>query len=223
MISNYKYGILFVNNESSWSNMDSMYNFDFNGQCSLEDDILHNLNLNFYKNTCSLNTYPIGYQPFERCSLQHGYGIYMLYQTPLQKHVRYRRYRFKHSRKLSDKVYELMEGGNKIYDHKSMYLSKDIVNVIDTSSIFSKKALSIAIGRNSFFNNIPEKQIKEMLKEFYIFDKENIIKKPINIVNDNILDEAYVRLIDDQNKDYDIEKHYGIKLGWRVVYRQIII
>lgn len=54
--------------------------------------------------------YPLGFQPFMRCHMQSGYGMYMREPYPLQKDFEFEKLKFKQSVELSRKVYEINYG-----------------------------------------------------------------------------------------------------------------
>lgn len=57
-----------------------------------------------------------------RCHMQNGYGIYMRMPMPLQQDIQFEKLRFRHHEELSQRVYEMMEGGERIYPHEVLNL-----------------------------------------------------------------------------------------------------
>lgn len=55
--------------------------------------------------------FQIGFQPFLRCRAQSGYIFPMRKDVPLQENPKFEKLRFKQTQKLSEKIFELMDGG----------------------------------------------------------------------------------------------------------------
>lgn len=64
--------------------------------------------------------YPLGFQPFMRCHMQNGYGIYMRDEQPLQSDNDFEKLRFIHSEELSNWIFEEMKGGELVYPHEGL-------------------------------------------------------------------------------------------------------
>ncbi len=157
---------------------------------------------------------PIGFQPFERCHMQYGYGIYMQEPFPLQEDISFEKLRFRHSQKLSQKVFELMDCGRKIYPHEGITDFDDIIKNIQSTNIFSKKAFLHAVSVSNTISS--ESDFYAALK---LCDTEKIDKN-IQICeapNFNISRQRK-RCLDRKYKNFSIEKEYNIRLMTRMSY-----
>ncbi len=91
---------------------------------------------------------PIGYQPFMRCHSQYGYGLYMKTPAPLQENISFEKLHFPQSEQLSDAIFELMEGGKKIYPREGLDDFSDIIKSIKAATHFSEAAFQAALQKN---------------------------------------------------------------------------
>lgn len=151
---------------------------------------------------------PIGFQPFMRCHMQHGYGIYMRKPFPLQNDIQFEKLRFRHNEKLSKDVFELMEGGKLIYPQEGLKDISFIINKIKASKRFSYEAFEYALKRNHYY---------------CCSDRDKCLKDLTNMT----IDGEYIKIeekhpwhlsslrkkkIDNIYKDFSIEKQYNIKI-----------
>ena len=88
--------------------------------------------------------FQIGYQPLMRCHHQSGYIMPMMNATPLQRDNRFEKIRFLQSEELSNRVYEMMDNGKKIFSHEGIGKSLDLLRTIQKSVIFSEDDLLYA-------------------------------------------------------------------------------
>lgn len=88
--------------------------------------------------------FQIGYQPLMRCHHQSGYIMPMMNATPLQRDNRFEKIRFLQSEELSNRVYEVMDNGKKIFSHEGIGKSLDLLRTIQKSVIFSEDDLLYA-------------------------------------------------------------------------------
>ncbi|MDE5553385.1 MAG: FRG domain-containing protein, partial [Malacoplasma sp.] len=151
---------------------------------------------------------PIGFQPFMRCQSQYAYGIKMLKPFPLQDDIMFEKLYFRHSEELSQKVYELMEQGNKIYPKEGLNEFQDIIDQIRTATIFSEESFTEACAMLN---------IKELLHY-----KELLGKMGIQIVNDchpYNLSRQRLRAMNRKYYNFSLEKNFGIKIHYRPTKR----
>jgi hypothetical protein len=156
---------------------------------------------------------PIGFQPFRRCHHQYAYGISMDKPSPLQDDIGFEKLHFKHSVKLSNKIYEMMEGGRKIYPHEGLNDFQDVIDSIRHATLFSNATLRNALKRHPQVSDID--QCRKELERSAIFDSPVIItdgNSPTGVTRQRI------RALDRKYEGFSIEKEYGIRLSTRMVY-----
>lgn len=79
----------------------------------------------------------IGFQLFQRCHMQHGYGVHLDHRVPLQTNRHFEKLRFKQSVELSREVFELMDGGKKVFPDEGLLALSDIIDSIKNAWTFS--------------------------------------------------------------------------------------
>lgn len=112
--------------------------------------------------------YPLGFQPFMRCHMQNGYGIYMRNPHPLQEDYEFEKLRFRHSEKLSRAVYNMMQGGELIYPHEGLKEVQFLIDQIHTETRFSEEAFRYALYRSHYYKTDEEDRALEDLSNFRI-------------------------------------------------------
>ena len=155
--------------------------------------------------------YPLGFQPFMRCHMQNGYGMYMREPMPLQKDVEFEKLKFKQSEKLSRKVFEMMDCGKKIYPHEGLEQAQFIIDKIKKLTQFSMEAFDYALYRSHYYELRDREQCLKDLQEFSV-DGENIRivdKHPWKISS------GRRKRIDEVYGSFSLEKYYGITVTER--------
>lgn len=194
-----KYGMIF--HIPQWQvSTKSMFNIA--GQYSNNDEQKNLLN----------DVLPIGFQPFMRCHMQHGYGIRMMEEFPLQEDSTFGKLRFRHSEKLSKEIFERMDQGRLIYPHEGLLDLMDIVECIKQSSVFTEDAFDYAFNNNSYFTD--KFSCRKLLSESTILSGKKII---IGDTHPFYLSRQRKRKLDRIYNDFSIEKEYGIKLMTRMI------
>ena len=120
--------------------------------------------------------YPIGFQPFMRCSMQSGYGIYMRKELPLQEDPSFEKLVFHHSESLSEKVFEAMDGGKKIYPHEGLLKADFLIEQIRNLTSFSEDSFEYALKRNHYYKVSERSKCLKDLLSFRIDGSEIKIK-----------------------------------------------
>ncbi|WP_195603622.1 FRG domain-containing protein [Clostridium tyrobutyricum] len=82
--------------------------------------------------------FQIGYQPLMRCHHQSGYIFPMRNKYPLQADNRFEILHFKQSPELSQRVFEMMGGGKKVFPYEGISEAKNILDLIKKSTVFSE-------------------------------------------------------------------------------------
>lgn len=152
--------------------------------------------------------YPLGFQPFMRCHMQNGYGIYMRAPHPLQLDIGFEKLRFRHNEKLSRDVYEMMNGGELIYPHEGLKEAEFIIDQITNLMEFSEEAFLEALYRNHYYRLDDAEHCRNDLCGF------SIDGKSIKVVANHPwrLSSGRRKRIDDVYQDFSIERDYRIIL-----------
>lgn len=145
---------------------------------------------------------PIGFQPFMRCHMQSGYGIYSA--QDLYQGQDFEPLKFRHNEKLSKFIYREMDGGRKIYPHEGLNAVNDQINLIKTARCFSAEAFRYATMNNEIKE--PSNTKKALKNRGY-----QIGQSPIK------LSRQRRRAIDRVYSDFSIEDDYGITIRFRMV------
>lgn len=112
--------------------------------------------------------YPLGFQPFMRCHMQNGYGIYMRNSHPLQEDYEFEKLRFRHSEKLSRAVFDMMQGGELIYPHEGLKEVQFLIDQIRRETRFSEEAFRYALYRSHYYRVDEADKALEDLSHFRI-------------------------------------------------------
>lgn len=111
---------------------------------------MHHLNnpdkgpYSFYSGYLDGMAFQIGYQPLMRCHHQSGYIMPTMDAIPLQNDNRFEKVRFLQSEELSNRVYEMMDKGKKIFPHEGIGELLDILRTIQKVVVFSEDDLLYA-------------------------------------------------------------------------------
>lgn len=120
---------------------------------------------------------PIGYQPFRRCEMQNAYGLYSYGNYSLRKDRAFERLLFRHSDKLSAKIFEMAEGGKRIYPQEGISIIQDTIDDIASSTEFTIEAFRYALYRSHYYALADENECLKDLAEF------QVNRTPIKIVD----------------------------------------
>lgn len=82
-------------------------------------------------------SFQIGYQPFYRCQYQSGYILPMRENAPLQQNNHFEKLRFRQSLALSERIYNMMDGGRKIFPQEGIGEALPILRSIQNATVFS--------------------------------------------------------------------------------------
>ena len=150
--------------------------------------------------------YPLGFQPFMRCHMQNGYGIFMRTPHPLQKDIGFEKLRFRHSEKLSQKVFEEMQGGKLVYPHEGLKEAQFIIDEIKEETCFSYEAFQYALYRSHYYRMEDRTKALDDLRFFYINGKS------IEITDSHHwkLSSGRRRKIDAAYQDFSLTDWYGV-------------
>lgn len=149
---------------------------------------------------------PIGFQPFQRCHMQHAYGIRQETAYPLQEDHSFEKLRFRHSEKLSKEVYEMMDQGKKIYPHEGLSGFDDQIDLIRNTTAFNREIFERSFEENSYFTDIEELE-KLMEGRYTILEGK---EHPFHLSRQRL------RRMEQKCVGFSIEKTYGIKQTYRM-------
>ena len=82
-------------------------------------------------------SFQIGYQPFYRCQYQRGYIYPMRENQPMQQNDHFEKLRFRQSVTLSKRIYDMMDGGKKIFPQEGIAEALPILQRIQSTVVFS--------------------------------------------------------------------------------------
>ncbi len=150
--------------------------------------------------------YPIGFQPFMRCSMQSGYGIYMREFQPLQSDMFFQRLKFRHSQELSERIFDAMGGGEKIYPHEGLNRIQFLIDDIAGATDFSRDAFRYALFRSHAYRLDMEEQCLRDLERFSVGGKRVTVGK----TNGRRLSGGKRRLINQEYADFSLYEQYHI-------------
>lgn len=115
--------------------------------------------------------WPIGFQPFMRCHSQYGYVMNCEKGYCLQEDKTFEKLIFKHSEKLSEEVFQLMNEGRKIYPYEALNEFEDIINRIATTKIFSEDSFEYACEKLKYSKEKIEDIKNKLNKQDYVIGK----------------------------------------------------
>lgn len=146
-----------------------------------------------------------------RCHMQSGYGIYMRNPVPLQNNCEFQKLKFKQSVELSQRVFDMMDGGKKIYPHEGLEKVEFIIDKIRKLTQFSVDSFEYALYRNHYYRIEDREKCLDELHNF------SVNGEYIKIVDQHPwkLSSGRRKKIDRIYKDFSIEKDYGIMIRER--------
>lgn len=152
--------------------------------------------------------FQIGFQPFMRCRAQSGFIFPMREKAPLQEDVKFEKLQFRQSPKLSEKIFELMDGGKKVFPFEGLSEARPILTAMQNSWTFSEDDLNALFELNqvdlSLFPNAEE------LKKAFV--KWHFEGNAVRIIQDHVDYHITPDLIDRINAMYD-SVDFGKEIG----------
>lgn len=109
---------------------------------------------------------PIGYQPFMRCSAQHGYMLlvknekYDMLKDPL-----FDKFRFEHDEEFCRWIFEKMDCGNKVYPHDDIPQITSYMEKIKNSHQFSQKTFEHIVLEQWHFSERQAQAVRQDLQQ----------------------------------------------------------
>lgn len=94
---------------------------------------------------------PIGYQPFMRCSAQHGYMLYAKDETyDLLKDPLFDKFRIEHNEDFCKWIFEEMDNGNKVYPHDDIPKIERYMDEIRNTYMISQGTFEKLISKQPY-------------------------------------------------------------------------
>lgn len=141
----------------------------------------------------------IGYQPLQRCSHQSGYIYPMRDMPPLQEDWHFEKLRFRHSVELSEQVYNMMDGGKKVFPNEGISELRDYIEQIKHSVVFSNDELVAVYEGDGIDKDIflTFEDLKKTIAGFETSDGRIVIQ------DDPVVFEIPQDVLDKVNSHYD--------------------
>lgn len=154
---------------------------------------------------------PIGYQPFMRCSAQHGYMLIIngIDYDMMQDRI-FAKYRIRLTEELCQWIFEEMEHGERIYPHKDIPDLLPYFSTINTAKRFSEEAFRIVMENHHSGTENPD-HVKAELERYGIF----IVSGKSQYISNNRLQKI--------NRRYSVEKALEINNVTPMVRPMLVI
>lgn len=148
----------------------------------------------------TLNVYPIGYQPFMRCSAQSGYHLTMDCSDDLYTNLFFRKYKFRLTEDLCNAIYQAKNFGKLIYPNDGLDSLSDILKDMQESNTISMPA---------FINTYQKYPLRFAKPELIRKLKE---KRKINIKeNRSYISSERLKSFNKQWSNFDYASFYGFE------------
>lgn len=141
----------------------------------------------------------IGYQPLQRCAHQSGYIYPMRDLPPLQEEWHFEKLRFRHSVKLSEQVFQMMDGGKKVFPNEGVTELRDYIDQIKHSVVFAMDELQ-AVYENDGVDKSIFPTIDDLKKNLIGYSTSDGV---VGIQDESIQYEIPQALLDRVNSHYD--------------------
>ena len=153
---------------------------------------------------------PIGYQPFMRCSAQHGYMLYVkdesydLLQDPL-----FDKFRIVHDEDFCKWIFDKMDQGAKVYPHDDIPQIEEYMEAIRKTHVISQRTFKELIEHGQYSSQEAQEIKEQLQREGY-----TILCGQVEYIHNNRLRKI--------NKKYNIDVAYS-KMDIPPVSRPMII
>ena len=141
----------------------------------------------------------IGYQPLQRCAHQSGYIYPMRDLPPLQEEWHFEKLRFRHSVELSEQVFQMMDGGKKVFPNEGVTELRDYIDQIKHSVVFAMDELQ-AVYENDGVDKSIFPTIDDLKKNLIGYSTSDGV---VGIQDESIQYEIPQALLDRVNSHYD--------------------
>lgn len=116
---------------------------------------------------------PVGYQPFMRCSHQHGYMLLTQPNYDLLQDLRFDKFKFRLTEDLCNWIYEEMDRGEAIYPYDDVPDISDEMGRLNHQQQFSRDVFENAVADFQLPAS-EQQQVKAVLAQYGITVEENI-------------------------------------------------
>lgn len=142
--------------------------------------------------------FQIGHQPLMRCHSQGGYIFPMRNRDSLQADSNFEMLYFKQSPELSQRVFEMMDGGKKVFPYEGISDAKSILDEIKKATVFSEVEI------NEVYNQEVNKSIFSTVESFKnALTNMDYDGKKIKIEKEETVHEMSLETLSKINKQYD--------------------
>lgn len=152
--------------------------------------------------------YPIGYQPFMRCHVQSGYGIYMREPGSLRDDDTFAEFRFEHDEEFSRFIYERMGRGSRIYPSEGINKAGFLIDRIRSLTTFAHSSFEYALRRSHYYALTDADEARAALAEFRV-DGQPIVVQEHHADGVRLTPRLRSR-IDAALRDFSFEQSYGV-------------
>lgn len=186
---------------SDWS-FKHLHNGDYN--------MIQDKNRRFYLQSGDMDgvALQIGFQPLYRCHNQSGYIYPMRNEVSLQENKRFEKLRFKQSPDISKQVFDMMDGGKKVFPNEGISEIRHLVEELKHTVIFSQAHLEAVYNVDGVDKNLfpTLNDLKKSINGFTT--KDGLVEIQSREVGEPIPQE----LLDKVNSHYD-NKDLGAMIG----------
>lgn len=152
--------------------------------------------------------YPIGYQPFMRCHVQSGYGIYMREPGSLRDDGTFAEFRFEHDEEFSRFIYERMGQGRRIYPSEGINKAGFLIDKIRSLTTFAYSSFEYALRRSHYFALADADEARAALAEFRVGGQPIVVQE--HHADGVRLTPRLRSRIDADFHDFSFEQSYGV-------------
>ena len=140
---------------------------------------------------------PIGYQPFMRCSTQHGYALYVRNESyDLLHDPLFDKFRIRHDEEFCQWIFDEMKQGGKVYPHDDIPKVAEYMDAIRNSHIISQTTFEHFVEHNHYSEQKSREIRQQLQREGY-----TILKGEVEHIHNNQLRKI--------NKKYSIDVAYS--------------
>ena len=141
--------------------------------------------------------------------MQNGYVIIMDESMDLYAEDNFEIFKFKHSEKLSNFIFNKMQDGKLVFPNEGLLSCMDQIEIIKNSRHFSNEAFEYAMGKS-----------KSIIDKDLCLNRLQTLNYSIGITSINISRQR-IRFIDRKYQNFSLEKSCGITLTTRLVHKPL--
>ena len=157
---------------------------------------------------------PIGFQPFMRCHMQHGYGVLLSSDGTLQDNLYFEKLRFKQSVELSREVFDFMEGGKRVFPNEGLNAIESVIDGIKNAWDFSQNEFELGYV---IANNYASCKLKSLDEALALLSSGQCRDRTITVGKVpkcySLSEQARIN-VDRGYEGYNLEKASGFPMLW---------